>query len=61
HAKWNSSNIATLVETEKEDERILTVESTGALNPEQIILAGVEELGTGLGDFKTMIDQLKEE
>jgi len=61
HAKWNSSNIATLVETEKEDERILTVESTGALNPEEIILAGVEELGIRLGDFKNMIEQLKEE
>jgi DNA-directed RNA polymerase subunit D len=61
HAKWNSSNIATLVETEKEDERILTVESTGALNPGEIILAGVEELGTRLGDFKNMIEQLKEE
>lgn len=61
HAKWNSSNIATLIETEKEDERILTVESTGALNPEEIILAGVEELGTRLGDFKNMIEQLKEE
>ncbi len=60
HAKWNSSNIATLVETEKEDERILTVESTGALNPEEIILAGVEELGVRLEDFKNMIDQLKE-
>jgi len=61
HAKWNSSNIATLVETEKEDERILTVESTGALNPDEIILAGIEELGTRLEDFKNMIDQLKEE
>ncbi len=61
HAKWNSSNIATLIETEKEDERILTVESTGALTPEEIILAGVSELGTGLEDFKNMIDQLKEE
>ena len=61
HAKWNSSNIATLVETEKEDERILTVESTGALNPGEIILAGVEELGTRLEDFKNMIEQLKEE
>ena len=61
HAKWNSSNIATLVETEKEDERILTVESTGALNPEEIILAGVDELGNGIDEFKTMIDELKEE
>lgn len=61
HAKWNSSNIATLIETDKDDERILTVESTGALNPEEIILAGVEELGNGIVEFKNMIDQLKEE
>ncbi len=60
HAKWNSSNIATLVETDKEDERILTVESTGSLNPEEIILSGVEELGNGIGDFKDMIEKLKE-
>ena len=60
HAKWNSSNIATLVETEKEDERILTVESTGALNPEQIILAGVDELGKSIEEFKRTIGELKE-
>jgi len=60
HAKWNSSNIATLVETNKEDERILTVESTGALNPEEIILAGIEELGNGIDEFKDMIEQLNE-
>ncbi len=59
HAKWNSSNIATLVETDKDDERILTVESTGALNPEEIILAGVDELGNEIGNFKDMIEQLK--
>ncbi len=58
HAKWNSSNIATLVETNKEDERILTVESTGALQPEEIILAGIEELGNGIEEFKDMIEQL---
>ena len=60
HAKWNSSNIATLVETDKEDERILTVESTGALNPEEIILAGVDELGKGIDEFKTMIEEINE-
>jgi DNA-directed RNA polymerase subunit D len=60
HAKWNSSNIATLVETDKDNERILTVETTGALNPEDIILAGVEELGNGIGEFKEMVEQLKE-
>lgn len=60
HAKWNSSNIATLVETEKEDERILTVESTGSLNPEQIILAGVDELGKNIEEFKRTIGELNE-
>lgn len=60
HAKWNSSNIATLVETDKEDERILTVESTGALNPEQIILTGVDELGKGIEEFKSMINEIND-
>lgn len=61
HAKWNSSNVATLIETDKEDERILTVESTGSLNPEQIILAGVDELGKRIQEFKEVIDEIKEE
>jgi len=61
HAKWNASNIATLVDTDKENEKILTVESTGALKPEDIILAGVEELRNGVVDFKNMIEQLKVE
>jgi DNA-directed RNA polymerase subunit D len=60
HAKWNSSNIAVLTETNKEDERILTVESTGALKPEQIILAGVDELSNRLVEFKEIIDKLEE-
>ena len=41
HAKWNSSNISTLTDTSKDNEKILTIESTGALNPEQIVLEGV--------------------
>jgi len=59
HAKWNSSNIATLTETDKEDERILTLETTGALNPKHIILAGVEELSNRLAEFKTIISEIK--
>lgn len=59
HAKWNSSNISVLTETDKEDERILTIESTGALSPEQIVLAGVDELANRLTDFKGMVEQLK--
>ena len=60
HAKWNSANISVLTETNKEDERILTVESTGALKPEQIIIAGVDELSNRLSEFKEIISQLKE-
>ncbi len=59
HAKWNSANIATLTETDKEDERILTVETTGALKPEQIILSAVDELANRLVDFKTAIEQVE--
>ncbi len=60
HAKWNSANISTLIETDKKDESILTVESTGALDPEKIILAGVDEVSNRLGEFKEMINQIKE-
>ena len=60
HAKWNSANISILIETDKEDERILTIESTGALSPEQIILAGVDEVGNRLGEFRGMINQIEE-
>ena len=60
HAKWNSANISMLTETEKEDERILTIESTGALSPEQIVLAGVEEVSNRLEEFKDMIDHIEE-
>ena len=59
HAKWNSSNVATLTETDKEDERIPTVETTGALNPKHIVLAGVDELSNRLSEFKTIISDIK--
>ena len=60
HAKWNSANISTLTDTDKKDESVLTVESTGALSPEQILLAGVDEVSKKLVEFKDMIDQIKE-
>ena len=60
HAKWNSANISMLTETDKEDERVLTIESTGALSPEQIILAGVDEVNKRLSEFKDMINQIEE-
>jgi len=60
HAKWNSSNISTLTDTDKDDEKILTVESTGALNPEQIVLEGVEEVSRRVVEFKDMINSIEE-
>ena len=59
HAKWNSSNISTLTDGDKEDEKILTVESTGALNPEQIVLEGVEEVSRRVVEFKDMINKIE--
>ena len=59
HAKWNSANISTLTDTDKENVKILTVESTGALNPEQIIISGADEVSNRLGQFKEMIDQIE--
>jgi len=60
HAKWNASNISTLIDTGKEDEKILTIESTGALNPEQIIISGVDEVNNRLDQFKEMISGIEE-
>ena len=59
HARWNSANVATLTDTEKEDEKLLTVESTGALNPKHIILSSVEQLSSKLSEFKTIISEIK--
>ena len=60
HAKWNSSNIAVLLDTKKEDEHILTVETTGALEPGEIILGGINELDNTLEEFKEIIANFKE-
>ena len=59
HAKWNSANISVLTNTDKEDEYILTVETTGSLEPKQIILAGIEELSKRLEQFKEILVNLK--
>lgn len=59
HAKWNSSNVSVLVETGKEDERVLTVESTGAVDPAQIVLSGVSELSGRIAGFREALGGLK--
>ena len=60
HAKWNASNISMLIDTDKDDEKILTIESTGALNPEQIVLEGVQEVSRRVVEFKDMINNIEE-
>ena len=60
HAKWNSANISVLTSTDKKDEHILTVESTGSLEPGHIIIAGIEELAERLNEFKEILVNLKE-
>ena len=59
HAKWNSANVSTLTESENDDERILTVETTGALEPQHIVLSSVEELSKRLDEFKVLVSDLK--
>jgi len=60
HAKWNSANISVLTNTDKDDEHILTVETTGSLEPKQIILSGIEELSKRLEEFKEILVDLEE-
>jgi len=60
HAKWNSANVSVLTNTDKDDEHVLTVETTGSLEPKQIILSGIEELSKRLEEFKEILVNLEE-
>ena len=59
HAKWNSSNVSILTHTDKNNEYDLTVETTGALEPKEIIIAGVDELAKRLEEFKEILVNFK--
>ena len=59
HAKWNSANVSVLTESDNGDERILTVETTGSLEPYHIILTSVNELSKRLEEFKNFLSDLK--
>jgi DNA-directed RNA polymerase subunit D len=58
HAKWNSATVSVLTETRDPEDHILTIETTGALTPAQIVSAGVEELAKRLDTFKQVISTL---
>jgi len=59
HAKWNSANIAVLTEGGAEDEHVLTVEGTGAIEPAEILSAAIDELQGRLEDFRDVVGGLK--
>ena len=59
HAKWNSSNVSILTHTDKNNEYDLTVETTGALEPKEIVIAGVDELTKRLEEFKEILVNFK--
>ncbi len=59
HAKWNSSNVSILTHTDKNNEYDLTVETTGALEPKEIVIAGVDELAKRLEEFKEILVNFK--
>lgn len=57
HAKWNASSISVL--TGAEDEGMtLTVESTGAMDPAEILLAGIDELLERLKAVRDTVTEL---
>ena len=60
HSKWNSANVSVLTITDKVDEYVLTIETAGALEPKQIVIAGIEELSKRLEEFKESLVNLKE-
>ncbi len=59
HAKWNSSNVSVLTNTNKENEYVLTVESTGSLTPIQLISEGIKELFNRLQEFKETVNKME--
>ena len=59
HSKWNSANVSVLTNTDKNDEYVLTIETTGSLEPKQIVIAGIEELSKRLEEFKETLVNLK--
>lgn len=58
HAKWNASTVSVLTEGGGSEDRLLTIETTGALSPAQIVLTGVDEITKRLEGFRQVISAL---
>ena len=59
HSKWNSANVSVLTNSDNDGEYVLTVETSGSLEPKQIVIAGVEELSKRLEEVKETLVNLK--
>ena len=57
HAKWQAAPVSTLTETDNNNEFVLTIESSGALSPDQIILQSMKILNHKL---KNVVNSIKE-
>ncbi|HSB57411.1 MAG TPA: DNA-directed RNA polymerase subunit D [Nitrosopumilaceae archaeon] len=58
HAKWNAATVSVLTEGGSPEDHLLTIETTGALSPAQIILTGVDEITKRLEGFRQVISAL---
>ena len=58
HAKWNAATVSVLTEGGGPDDHLLTIETTGALAPAQIVRSGVDEITKRLEGFKQVISAL---
>ena len=57
HAKWQAAPVSTLTETDNNNEFVLTIESSGALSPDQIMLQSMKILNHKL---KNVVNSIKE-
>lgn len=57
HAKWQPASVSTLTDTDNNNEFVLTIESSGALSPDQILLQSMKILNHRL---KNVVNSLKE-
>jgi len=55
HAKWQAVTTSVLLETDKEDEFILKLDSSGALNPETIIKTAINIIDERIQEISNLI------
>lgn len=59
HAKWQPATISVVKYGENENEIFLTIESNGALTPEEIVIAAVEQLSKSIKEFGETVNSIQ--